>query len=590
MADKDLFAPPTKEELEAIKSQQEALFAPPTKEELASIQEKPSAFSLSGRGLLKGAVEALPMAGGLAGGAIGTVGMPGAGTIAGAGLGAAAGESLRRFVTPYLPGEEGYKTGLGAPTNVNEAKESAKNVGEGLLASGKAGAEMATAEAGGQAVSGLVNKLLAVKGAPAAKEGVEEIMAAGKRLGVKPTAGMKTKDMLTTGMESSLEQSPSIAGQAVRSETMPVKKGLQSTVEGLLEEATPTTQRASVGGEIKKGIEAKVGEKYAPIKDAYSDLESHMSSISVPDSAKKAATRAITNSDAAAMNPGFADKFTSQLNRATNLNQIKLVRSDAIAVSLSDTASASEKAIASDVIGAADRMTERQATRSAIEIAGEKGGGKEIAKGMLQQRKTTNDAYKALKTDLMFISQRAGLGRGAEYGPDTFVKQLTRDVTPEELPKKLFDAKDTELLGKFKEMFPDQYEHARKLRLGEIVDASKNVKGEIQVSSFLKQLKGLSSQSVEHLFGGDKSQVIKDIQTISQSLPDKIGQSGTPQGIQFMNIISNPAQEVREGLRYMAYKHRSGLIGKPIKQLTPGLIPAASQGAGGLLIENQNGR
>lgn len=65
-------------------------------------EEKPL---ITGKGLLKGALESLPMAGGLVGGAFGTAAGP-IGTIGGAGLGAGAGKALENIGEKYLLGEE----------------------------------------------------------------------------------------------------------------------------------------------------------------------------------------------------------------------------------------------------------------------------------------------------------------------------------------------------------------------------------------------------------------------------------------------------------------------------------------------------
>lgn len=111
---------------------------------------------ITGKGLLKGAVESLPVAGGLAGGALGLAGGP-LGSVAGAGLGGAAGESIKRAVMPLLEGGYGKQ-----PTELKE-------LGKGLLETGKAGAEMAAGEAGGQVLSKVIPKAVELSGKAAKK-------------------------------------------------------------------------------------------------------------------------------------------------------------------------------------------------------------------------------------------------------------------------------------------------------------------------------------------------------------------------------------------------------------------------------------
>ena len=65
-------------------------------EEMAKIESGKPWYDISAEGLGKSALEALPVAGSLAGGALGSLVAPVAGTIGGAGLGAAAGKALEQ--------------------------------------------------------------------------------------------------------------------------------------------------------------------------------------------------------------------------------------------------------------------------------------------------------------------------------------------------------------------------------------------------------------------------------------------------------------------------------------------------------------
>jgi len=83
------------------------------------------------RGIIQGGLNALPMAGMVAGGAVGTAAEPGAGSLVGAGLGSAGGEALKNLGEQYILGQD--KTRADIYGNV-----------------AKAGVEGAAAEAGGK--------------------------------------------------------------------------------------------------------------------------------------------------------------------------------------------------------------------------------------------------------------------------------------------------------------------------------------------------------------------------------------------------------------------------------------------------------
>lgn len=105
---KDLFAPPSEDEL-----QDSAMFAPPSEEELGE-EDQPL---LTAQGLLKGTAEALPMAGGMVGGALGLASPIPGGTLAGGALGGMTGQVAKELIEEFLlneerPSREEYYTGL----------------------------------------------------------------------------------------------------------------------------------------------------------------------------------------------------------------------------------------------------------------------------------------------------------------------------------------------------------------------------------------------------------------------------------------------------------------------------------------------
>ena len=120
-------------------------------------------MGVSPRGLIKGGLEALPMAGGLAGGIIGGGAgflspIPGGaayGTAGGAGLGSIAGESLKQLGEKYILGEEGPKTS-----------------GEYLKELGKSGILGIMQEMGGQAAT---KALEVAASTPIVKKGISAV-------------------------------------------------------------------------------------------------------------------------------------------------------------------------------------------------------------------------------------------------------------------------------------------------------------------------------------------------------------------------------------------------------------------------------
>lgn len=109
--------------------------------ELSALDKTIPLIGGTGRGYLKGALNTLPTAGMLGGGAVGAAAGP-IGAVGGAGLGSVAGEALKRVGEKYL---------------LNENPKSREEYYSGL---GKAGLEGATSEMGGQSI-GAAGKMLA---------------------------------------------------------------------------------------------------------------------------------------------------------------------------------------------------------------------------------------------------------------------------------------------------------------------------------------------------------------------------------------------------------------------------------------------
>lgn len=131
MASKNLFAPPTKEELKKVQNE---MFAPPTKAEL-----EPPSF---GKNVAKGLIDVLPAAGAVIGGGAGFLAPVPGGTIIGAGTGGLLGESARGALnTRFFPED--------APKSLKEA----------LMKDIRTGSEMAAAEGLLQPVVQIISKI-----------------------------------------------------------------------------------------------------------------------------------------------------------------------------------------------------------------------------------------------------------------------------------------------------------------------------------------------------------------------------------------------------------------------------------------------
>lgn len=219
--------------------------------------------SVPEKGLLKGTLEALPFAGSLAGGVIGTAGAPGLGTIAGAGLGAGAGKALQNLGERYLLGEEKTREDIYAKPAL-------------------ATLEGATAEMGGQLI-GPALKIGAEKGAKALEK-VSETQA------FKSTGAM-LKDFRSASDKGLISD----LGKFIKDKKI---AGVGTSFEKVSDNANAVRQKAGIKlDEIYKSVEQSIpniGKRdsgFNPIRDKDEILSSVAEKLGDAEGAKRIVSR-----------------------------------------------------------------------------------------------------------------------------------------------------------------------------------------------------------------------------------------------------------------------------------------------------------
>lgn len=583
--DKSLFAAPTKAELQKYSSNvdndNEDLFAPPTKEELASAST-PKEIGLmdkeipiiggTGRGYLQGGLDALPMAGAAAGGIAGLAGGP-VTAVGGAAAGGVGGEALKSLGEKYL---------------LN--KEQSRPEYYGNLAKG--GVEGASQEMGGQALSGLLGKIIGEGVGRSAKSAkVEE---AADRLGLKPTRGMVSNSYVERNLENSLSQQPSIPGAFVRREQEPVKQGLDKGVRGLLEQGTDQSP-FEFGRDVKGQLIQDLDTRRAPISQVYDDVKRSTPFIDVADKSKaRIGKNILDNADKTTLpntpERSLADTFVRQIEGSKNVEQLKQIQSIAKGIAEDNNSTYGQKQVASSVLEKIDRLQNNSIMRSAIQSARSEGEGAGVGKQLISDIKDANKQYREMMKDTNVLGEGSGLFK-PERGKG--VGSITNEINNrpnEEVGKAIFDTNNNEYLNFLKDKHPEVYEQAKNQYVGQIANKSKGQTGEVEVKKFLTNIKNMGPEAREHLFGEGANQKIEDIQTVIHSIPTKVGASDTPRGISFKDTL-NPLQNVKDAGNYLLLKAFPMLRGDSLPEGAGQILSRAggkgllnvSQGAVGLL-------
>lgn len=470
-----------------------------------------------GTRLLKSSLESLPTAGGLFGGAAGLMTAGPGGAIVGAGGGAALGKSLENLGERYLLGEE--------KTRPEIYLEPVKEAALGMAGEG-AGQLVAKGLSKG---AGVLKDTL-----PELKPNVSEIVEASNVVGVKPSQGMIYKDPSVGMLESSIEQSPTIAGQILRKEKEPFKRGMQQTAEEVFKDVS-TAQPSEVGEAVKKGIRESIEKRLEPLAKTYEDIRGSSEFIELnPTSLKRVASN-IRSLVPFEIGDDFAtvNRIADQIENGAvkTANDLKTIRG----IIGNEINKDPQNRVLSQVYGKLSGLEQNTMMREAIKQARNTKEGQEIGKRLVNDLKDANKGYKAIFDDLSTVGKGSGVQSNKIDSIEGFLNRL-ESIPDEAIPDKMFKVNNRKYLLDLKKNFPDQFESLKNAKVKQIYDKSV-VKNDISMAKMIKELNSIEPETRTLIFGPDANRKLSALSTLAKNFPDKVGPSGTAQGIEYMNYF-----------------------------------------------------
>lgn len=438
----------------------------------------------------------------------------------------------------------------------DRARNSLLGAGTGVLLQG--GAEFASkgVQAGKRGLKA-VGKFL---GENKPKENIDEIVEAARKLGIEPTPGMLSDSPVVQGLESSLEQSPTIAGSLVRGKTTPAREGLKKAVQDIADGSTSLSP-FEVGERVKAGVIGKVGERNATAGVLFEELRDAYQGMNLPDKSKQAMMRSIRNIKEvkAAPNATFSKKAMQIADDLGNMETVDdlVFNRRLVGKELSKARKNMDQNEASVLGQIYDKLTgleERSIKRGVIESTrgvkkGSVGANARAnleAKRLLQGLREGKSQYKDLMGDISDFSKRAKIRRSNT--PKQFMDVL-EDVPSEALVKKMSNANDVASMKRFGEMYPDEMELVKARKLADFLDRADTKHGP-SPRKFLNATKSLGKEAKEMFFGAENN--IDELRTMIDAVPDRMGPSGTPQGMAFQSF--NPWEQLKGAANYGQYK------------------------------------
>jgi len=558
----------------------EGVFDPKTNAAISGLlAEMKSKGDISGKDLARGSLESLPTAGMLIGGALGggagfLAPIPGGsaiGSVGGAGLGSAAGESLKQTGLKYLLGDEGPKTTEELYGKLGEAAK------EGMFG-----------EMLGQTIAKPLQKLggklseyqdaLAEK----IKQNAPEIKAAAKRLGFEAPLGFLSENPTVQKLESSLSQSPRMTATPERQAYENVQKGIKSASEKI--EGFKTGESDfELGSRLQKGLKSEIQAQREPVAGIYKDINKDLMQIKLQPK--------ITNQNVGILkkDPLFKTKDGQQflngviddLKSLDNVADLKEYRTN-LRRSLSQNASDLDRMRVDKVYNQITNLRDAsiqalKETDPFVKASGK--SGSQVIDELHNKLALADAAHAENISSLQKIKDIAGT-KGPVRSQSEFIRNI-ENIPEEQLIQRAANT-NIRTLNEVKTKHPQLFENARVAKVNDLISKSMDKTG-LNTTRFVKNFDKLEPEVQKALFDENQLQLINDLRTIHKETPAMVGPSGTPQGLDYQNLLSSSGylSDIAKGIllkRRGALGPVSGALKSPmVEPAIKGLIKKAQE-------------
>lgn len=474
-----------------------------------------------------------------------------------------AGEGASLAAKMAAGGRTGVVFGALANPGDEEGKESGAQIGDRVLNAGFGGAVGASIPLGIEGIRaagrGAVALAQAVK--TGTVKGLDQIQAAADKLGVKLTPGMTSDSHVIKGLESSLEQSPTLGGTLVRGQTEPIREGIAKNVENLVADKTSLSANEA-GAKIKSGLLETVDQRLAPSREVFNDVAESTREIGVSPRSLEKVVRNIENLPevrtgrmSGAMSK--ASQLIEDLKAARSIDEIKNIRTQ-IGNQLRDAQAngkAQDVAVLSRLMDKVANFEQSNLVRNGIAQA--RAGGVPASQATKQTQKLLEDlsgARKSFRTEaqtLRDVADNTGLPKFATKGPSQFTAAVD-SLQNEKVVKTLFDTGNFEGLSKFKDAFPQEFELARQSYLAGLANDMSH-SGMSGMTNIVGKTKSMAPEVRQLVFGAEGADKLGALKVIKDAFPKMTGPSGTPAGLEYRQTWS-PIQQGASLLNYGAYR------------------------------------
>lgn len=483
---------------------------------------------------------ALPAAGAVGAGLLATPESMGAATIPAGAMGYTAGKQLARILDSHIFGEGGGESSLSG-----QVKQTAGDLLEG--GSFEMGGRI-LGEVPGLLKSGTDSALSSVRAkfgpsldySPISNQA--DVIKSGGELGVEIPRGVLTDNPNFQKLESGLSQSGSLPAKGVRDQYNNFFKGIDQASDKIADLKTPQSD-FSLGASIKDDLAKQVNNARAPVSEMYNNL--------TPDLQKIPVDAGVVNQTFGTLkrNPIFQTKDGMEaLEDAKNvalqqpeLNSLKEWRST-VRDSVGSTSAPIDEKRAEAIQNAATTirdnsinvMKENLPQRLHPEVD-----------NLIDEIATADSAHAGNLKDLNSI--KSIVGPKDINSPVTFLNKLS-DMKEEDIARRAANL-DVTSMQNLKNKFPTVFDKAQAAKINDMVQNSMSPTSGFNVNRFMKQYGDMGQEAKDLIFTPELQSHIENLKTIKQAIPEKLGPSGTPEGLMTMNMLDPKRNALDYGIK-----------------------------------------
>lgn len=524
-----------------------------------------------GEKITRGALNTLPVIGGIAGGIVGgAAGIPAlgfgaiGGGVVGAGLGSGAGEALKNFGENYFLGEE--------KTREQIYKDPALAIKDGMMyeMGGQALAAVPglVKEGASKATDFVLNKMgQNIEFTPVAnKEAIEQ---AAKTLNINnvPKAVL-TDNKIYQDLESGLSQSGSLPSRSVRDQYDNFFKNIDDAAQKIAEMRTPESDFA-IGGKIQKELGEEISKLRAPVSELYENVTPELRKIPVDEGVVNKAFGALKRNplfqtkDGIEMLEEYKSIAASQPELAS-LKEWRSTLSDSVGGNASPLEVKRIEALRNTITSIRDNSIE------ALKTQFPKSAHKEID-NLISEISLADSAHASNIADINSV--KGVLGNKSFGSPTTFLNKLAEAKEGDVVARA--SNLDISSLKNMQQKFPAIFEKAKTAKINEMIQNSTNAVSGFNEARFIKQYDAMDKELKELIFAPEMQAHIESLKTIKQAIPAQLGPSGTPKGLMTMDMFSPRRNVLDYGIKKtleMASGQKPAVM-TPIKEATESVIP-----------------